>query len=99
MPRPGLEPRTARFEVQILGEELFAFCDIFLDNTSLFLSPFSPPAGIEPRTPGLTVPRFMKMGVFYKGIFAILDLYIIPIRMFCNTLIEALLGYFISQEM
>jgi hypothetical protein len=77
----GLEPLTARFEVQILGEELFNLVRRIYRQYIAFLIPFYPPAGIEPRTPGLTCPPVMKMGMFYKGIITLLDLYIIPIRM------------------
>jgi hypothetical protein len=84
LPRPGLELRSARFEVQILGEELFSLLRRISRQYVAFLIPFSPPVGYEPQTPGLTASRFFKMSMSFKKIFAILDVYIIQIRMLCK---------------
>ena len=63
----GLEPITARFEVQILGEELFYLLRRIHRRYVAFYIPFYPPVGIEPRTPRLTAPRLLKIGlIFYK---------------------------------
>ena len=58
LPRVGLEPPTARFEVQILGEELVNLLRRIHRQYVAFLIPFSPPVGYEPRTPGLTAPAY-----------------------------------------
>jgi len=84
MPRLGYEPRTARFEVQILGEELFSLLRRIYRQYVAFFIPFSPPVGYEPRTPGLTAPRLMKMDMFSQIKFAILYLLINQIRMLCK---------------
>jgi hypothetical protein len=75
---------TARFEVQILGEELLILLRCALIQRIAFFIPFCPPVGYEPRTPGLRAPRLLKMGVSYQGKFDILNLYIIQIRMSCK---------------
>jgi hypothetical protein len=64
VPRVGFEPQTARFEVQILGEELFCLLRRIPRQYVAFF-PFSPPVGIEPRTPGLTAPRLFTMAIYY----------------------------------
>ena len=84
MPRIGFEPLIARFEVQILGEELLNLLRCALIQRIAFFISFCPPVGNEPRTPGITALRLMKMGVSYQGEFDILYLYIIQIRMLCK---------------
>jgi hypothetical protein len=72
VPRLGLEPRTARFEVQILGEELLRLLRCAFRESIAFFISFCFPIRYEPRTPGLTAPRLVKIGVFHHGKFAIL---------------------------
>jgi len=54
---PGIDPLTARFEVQILGEEIFSLSRRILKRYVAFYIPFYPPVGIEPQSNGLTAPR------------------------------------------
>jgi hypothetical protein len=60
----GIEPITARFEVQILGEELFDLLRRIPRQNFAFFIPFYPPVGKEPQIPGLTAPRLLGMGCF-----------------------------------
>jgi hypothetical protein len=70
------EPLGSRFKSS--ARSFLAFCDVFIDNTSLFFIPFYPPVGIEPRTPGLTAPRLYKMlGIFLSTSYIIIsDVYL-----------------------
>jgi hypothetical protein len=74
----------------VLGEEFFAFCDVFSQVQRIFFIHFytsvgnDTPAGCLPKTPGLTAGCLLKMGVFFNRKFAILESYIIPIRRLCK---------------
>jgi hypothetical protein len=62
----GLEPQTARFEVQILGDELLSILRCIPRQYVAFYVPFYPPVGIEPLSKGLTTPLLLKMAMFYQ---------------------------------
>jgi hypothetical protein len=57
----GLESLTARFEVQVLGEELFDLLRRIPKQYVAFYIPFFPPLGIEPQSNGLTAPRYDRI--------------------------------------
>jgi hypothetical protein len=69
---------------RLVGEELFSLLRRSHRQYVAFFIPFSPPVGYEPRTPGLTASRLLKIDVFYHRIFAILNLYMLSIRMLCK---------------
>jgi len=65
VPRPGKEPITARFEVQILGEELLSLLRCALIQCIAFFTPFCPPVGYELQTTVYSTPTILKMFYLY----------------------------------
>jgi hypothetical protein len=82
-------PDAGWMPARAVGEELFSLLRRISGQYVAFYIPFSPPVGYKPRTPGLTAPRILKIGMFYLLKFAIVDLYI-PFKFGCyvNTLLE-----------
>ena len=73
-----------RRDQMCLAEELLSLLRRIYRQYVAFFIPFSHPVGYEPRTPGLTAPRLMKMDMFSQIRFAIIYLLINQIRMLCK---------------
>ena len=71
-PYLGIEPQTARFEVQILGEEPLRLLRCTLIQCIAFFIPFCPALDTA-LNPWLRPHRLLKIGLFYQGKFAILS--------------------------